>query len=72
MSGPRSNIKVDFEAKVAAAASESEIDAAVDAAIRAVASNTTTAQIAAALAAVPSADDRRAIGKIFGVEVARA
>jgi hypothetical protein len=65
-------IKTRFLTQVAAATCDAEIDAAVDQAVRAVASNATTAQIAAALAAVPSADDRRAIGKIFGVEVARA
>jgi hypothetical protein len=47
MSGPRSNIKADFGAMIAAATSEAEVDAAIDSAVRSVARNT-SAEIAAA------------------------
>jgi hypothetical protein len=65
-------IRARFLSEVAAATSEAEVDAAVDQAIKAVASNATTAQIAAALASVPSAADRRGIARAFGIEIGTA
>lgn len=67
------NIKAEFEARVAAATSDDELNAIVDAAIAQVSRCFDRAQIAAALLnAAMSIADRRGIAKAFGVEIGRA
>jgi hypothetical protein len=60
-----SNIKTQFEAEIAAATSDAEVDDIVDATVALVSRRYDRFEIAKALAAVPSAADRRAIAKRF-------
>jgi hypothetical protein len=66
-------IKTDFDTQVAAATSDDELNAIVDAAIAQVSRCFDRAQIAAALlnAALTTAD-RRAIGRAFGIGMGEA
>ena len=72
MSGPRSNIKATFDARIAAAKNGDEIDDIVAETVARVRRCYDRFQIAKAIARVPSAADRRAIAKAFLMAIGEA